>query len=70
MRAVKAGTAETTTGGDRRLLRTPGVGADRRGRIASALPALDPEPRRHARTYYLATGPVREPIARLAFRIR
>lgn len=70
MRAVKDGTTETSTGGGRRPRCESAVGADRRGREASSLPARDPEPRRPARTYYLANGPVREPIARLAFRIR
>jgi hypothetical protein len=70
MRALTDSKVETTKSGGRRPRCEPAVGADRRGGAASALPAPDPEARRPARTYYLATGPVREPIARLAFRIR
>ena len=67
MRAVKAGTTDDGT----RPRCERAVRADHRRRGVPDLQALDPETRRHSRTYYLATGPVRElTIAHLAFRIR
>jgi len=49
----------------------PPVRPARRRSGVEALQAFDPVPRRDSRTYFVATGPVREPpIVRLAFRIR